>query len=74
MLQTFRWRGEHGIVGIEIRGFLLDVAVAVRLGVGFVAIREDGAGLLPDPEVTATTEEDHRGQAAPAADAGRPRR
>ena len=49
------------VAGIESRGFLLGGAVAVRLGAGFVAIRKNGTGLLPGPKVTATADEDYRG-------------
>ncbi|MDT0277573.1 phosphoribosyltransferase [Blastococcus goldschmidtiae] len=56
------WRGSavSRVVGIESRGFLLGAAVAVSLGVGFVAVRKDG-GLFPDATVTTEAEEDYRG-------------
>lgn len=60
--------GTHGagvttittVVGIESRGFLLGGAVAVTLGVGFTAIRKQGA-LFPGPKVRRTTAADYRG-------------
>jgi adenine phosphoribosyltransferase len=56
------WR-DHGVTrvaGIESRGFLLGAAVAVSLGVGFVAVRK-GDGLFPGPKVTTEADEDYRG-------------
>ncbi|MGN6333010.1 MAG: phosphoribosyltransferase family protein [Motilibacteraceae bacterium] len=56
------WRdqGITHVVGVEARGFLLGGAVAVRLGVGFVAVRKSGA-LFPGGTLTATTGRDYRG-------------
>ena len=48
------------IAGIESRGFLLGAAVALRLGVGFVAIRKE-SGLFPGPKLTADAGGDYRG-------------
>lgn len=48
------------IVGIESRGFVLAPAVAVRLGVGFVAVRNDGA-VFPGSLIRRQTEADYRG-------------
>jgi adenine phosphoribosyltransferase len=48
------------IAGIESRGFVLGGAVAVRAGVGFVAIRKE-AGLLPGPKVIGRAAADYRG-------------
>ncbi|KQM16466.1 hypothetical protein ASF83_11645 [Plantibacter sp. Leaf171] len=49
------------IVGIESRGFVLAPAVAVRLGIGFVAVRKDGA-LFPGSLISKQTEADYRGR------------
>lgn len=54
-------RGVTKVVGIESRGFLLGAPTAVALGVGFVAIRKEGTGLLPAPKVSTTAGEDYRG-------------
>jgi adenine phosphoribosyltransferase len=43
--EPFRGDRVHKIVGIEARGFLFGVAVALDLGVGFVPVRK--AGKLP---------------------------
>jgi len=48
------------VLGIESRGFVLAPAVAVRLGVGFVPVRKDGA-LFPGPLVEQQTQQDYRG-------------
>ncbi len=48
------------VLGIESRGFLLGGAVALQLGVGFVAVRK-AAGLLPGPKLTVRSEPDYRG-------------
>lgn len=48
------------VVGVESRGFVLAPAVAVRLGVGFVPMRKDGA-LFPGPLVEQQTGQDYRG-------------
>ena len=55
------WTGEAvtAVVGIESRGFVLGGAAAVRLGVGFVAVRK-AAGLLPGPKVETRTGPDYR--------------
>lgn len=53
-------QGVTHVVGVEARGFLLGGAVAVRLGVGFVAVRKPGA-LFPRGTLTATTGPDYRG-------------
>ena len=49
------------IVGIESRGFVLAPAVAVALGIGFVAVRKDGA-MFPGSLISRRTEVDYRGQ------------
>jgi adenine phosphoribosyltransferase len=48
------------IVGIESRGFVLGPAVALQLGIGFVAVRKDGA-VFPGPIARRQTEPDCRG-------------
>lgn len=48
------------VCGIESRGFLLGAAVAVELGVGFVAIRKAG-GLLPGAKAVTAAAPDYRG-------------
>jgi len=48
------------IVGVESRGFLLGGAVAARLGVGFVAVRKQGA-LFPGEKASVVTDSDYRG-------------
>lgn len=56
----FRDSGLDAVVGIESRGFLLGGAVAVELGVGFVAVRKAGS-LFPGPKVRRRTGSDYRG-------------
>ena len=48
------------IVGIESRGFALGPAVALQLGIGFLAVRQDGA-VFPGPVVRRQTAPDYRG-------------
>jgi adenine/guanine phosphoribosyltransferase-like PRPP-binding protein len=48
------------VIGIESRGFLLGGAVALRLGVGFQAVRKVG-GLLPGNKLTVDCAPDYRG-------------
>lgn len=48
------------IVGIESRGFVLAPAVAVKLGIGFVAVRKDGA-MFPGSLIQRQTATDYRG-------------
>ena len=56
------WReaGITKVIGIESRGFLLGGAVAMRLGVGFQAVRKVG-GLLPGSKLTVNCAPDYRG-------------
>lgn len=56
------WRdaGVTHCVGVEARGFLLGAAVAVELGVGFVAVRKAGS-LFPGPKLVVTAGKDYRG-------------
>ena len=56
----YRLSGVTTVVGIESRGFLLGAAIAVELGVGFSAIRKDGA-LFAGDRITEQTEPDYRG-------------
>jgi adenine phosphoribosyltransferase len=49
------------VAGIESRGFLLGGAVAVELGVGFVAVRK-GEGLFPGAKAVRRTAPDYRRQ------------
>jgi adenine phosphoribosyltransferase len=43
MADPFRGAGVKKVAGIEARGFVLATAVALELGVGFVAIRKEGS-------------------------------
>lgn len=52
--------GLTAVCGIESRGFLLGAAVAVELGVGFVAVRKAG-GLLPGAKAVTSAMPDYRG-------------
>lgn len=61
LAEPFRGSGLDAVIGIESRGFLLGGAVAVELGVGFVAVRK-GEGLLPGPKVRRRTAPDYRGR------------
>lgn len=54
-----RGRGVTAVCGVEARGFLLGAAVAVELGVGFVAVRK-GAGLFPGEKVEREAGVDYR--------------
>ncbi|MFJ2899771.1 phosphoribosyltransferase family protein [Streptomyces sp. NPDC087218] len=56
----FREDGVTAVCGIESRGFLLGAAVAVELGVGFVAVRK-GEGIFPGKKVTSRSDPDYRG-------------
>jgi adenine phosphoribosyltransferase len=56
----YRSAGVTVVVAIESRGFLLGAAVAIELGVGFAAIRKDGA-LFPGDKQRIRTEPDYRG-------------
>ena len=50
------------VIGVESRGFLLGGAVALRLGVGFQAVRKAGA-LFPGRKLTVAAAHDYRGNA-----------
>lgn len=56
------WResGITRVVGVESRGFLLGGAVAIELGVGFLAVRKPG-GILPGRKLITSTAPDYRG-------------
>jgi adenine phosphoribosyltransferase len=56
----FREMQVDKIAGIEARGFVLATAVALELGVGFVAIRKLGS-IHPGPKVELATPPDWRG-------------
>ncbi|WP_405561260.1 phosphoribosyltransferase family protein [Streptomyces canus] len=56
----FRDDGVTAVCGIESRGFLLGAAVAVELGVGFVAVRK-GEGIFPGDKLTRRSDPDYRG-------------
>jgi adenine phosphoribosyltransferase len=43
MADPFRSAGVQKVAGIEARGFVLATAVALELGVGFVAVRKQGS-------------------------------
>ena len=53
--------GVTQVCGIESRGFLLGGAVALRLGVGFTAVRK-ADGILPGAKVERTSAADYRGR------------
>ena len=42
LVEPFAGRGIDKVAGIEARGFILGGAVALKLGVGFVAVRKQG--------------------------------
>ena len=56
------WRsaGVTRVCGVESRGFILGAAVALRLGLGFTAIRK-GGGLFPGTKRSRATGPDYRG-------------
>ncbi|MYQ40761.1 adenine phosphoribosyltransferase [Streptomyces sp. LamerLS-316] len=56
----FRDDGVTAVCGVESRGFLLGAAVAVELGVGFVAVRKS-EGIFPGDKVTRRSDPDYRG-------------
>ncbi len=61
LAEPWRERGVTRVSGIEARGFLLGGAVAIRLGVGFVAVRK-AEGVFPGPKVEVVAEPDYRGR------------
>jgi adenine phosphoribosyltransferase len=60
LADPYRTVGVTAVAGVESRGFLLGGAVAMELGVGFVAIRKAGA-LFPGRKIRQRTEPDYRG-------------
>ncbi len=60
LAEPWRTSGVTKICGIESRGFLLGGAVAVSLGVGFVAIRKQD-GLFAGDKLEVNAEPDYRG-------------
>lgn len=59
MVAPYLTAGITAVAGIESRGFLLGGAAAIRLGVGFIAIRKAGS-LFPGPKLARTTDRDYR--------------
>jgi adenine phosphoribosyltransferase len=57
----FEGRGVTRVAAVEARGFVLGSGVALRLGVGFVAIRKAGS-VHPGPKVARRTAPDWRGR------------
>lgn len=60
IVAPFRDKSITAVAGIESRGFLLGGAAAIRLGVGFIAIRKSGS-LFPGDKARLTTPRDYRG-------------
>jgi adenine phosphoribosyltransferase len=60
LAEPWRTAGVSKVCGVEARGFILGSPVAIRLGVGFVAIRKAGS-LFPGPKDSETTAPDYRG-------------
>ncbi len=60
MVAPFGQESITAVAGIESRGFLLGGAAAVRLGVGFIAVRKSGS-LFPGDKLRVTTGRDYRG-------------
>jgi adenine phosphoribosyltransferase len=60
LAEPFREAGITKVAGVEARGFVLATAVALDLGVGFVAIRKAGA-IHPGPKATLRADVDWRG-------------
>jgi adenine phosphoribosyltransferase len=61
LAEPFADAGVTAVCGVESRGFLLGAAVAVELGVGFVAVRK-GDGLFPGDKVEREAGPDYRRQ------------
>jgi adenine phosphoribosyltransferase len=57
----FEGRGVSRVAAVEARGFVLGSGVALRLGVGFVAIRKAGS-VHPGPKAERMTAPDWRGR------------
>ncbi len=60
IVDPWRSRGVTKVAGVEARGFILGAAAAHALGVGFVAIRKRGGGLVPGPKREVATRPDYR--------------
>jgi adenine phosphoribosyltransferase len=60
LAKPFRDAGVDKVAGIEARGFVLATAVALELGVGFVAIRKPGS-VHPGPKTQLEGPPDWRG-------------
>ena len=61
LADPFREAGVTGVAGVESRGFIIGCAVALELGVGFVAIRKR-EGLFPGEKAEVRAEPDYRDQ------------
>lgn len=57
----FSGRGVTKVAAVEARGFVLGAAVALQLGVGFVAVRKSGS-VHPGVKAERVTDPDWRGQ------------
>jgi adenine phosphoribosyltransferase len=62
LAEPFRAEGVTKVAGVEARGFILGVGVALDLYVGFVPIRKSGA-VHPGPKATRRATRDWRGNA-----------
>jgi len=60
LADPFRGEGVTKVAGIEARGFILATAVALELGVGFVAVRKPGS-IHPGPKEELRGPPDWRG-------------
>ena len=60
LAEPFRGAGVTSVVGVESRGFILGTAVALELGIGFVAVRKPG-GLFAGEKVEVRATADYRG-------------
>lgn len=60
MAEPFRNEDVTSVVAVESRGFVLGAAVALRLGVGFVAVRKPG-GLFAGEKLEVRAAADYRG-------------
>jgi adenine phosphoribosyltransferase len=64
LADPFRGTGITKVIGPEARGFVLGAAVALDLGVGFVALRKAGA-IHPGPKAERPAGPDWRGRTVP---------
>jgi adenine phosphoribosyltransferase len=60
LIEPFRGRAITKVAAIEARGFIIGGACAMRLGVGFAAIRKR-EGLFPGAKLTVPAAPDYRG-------------